>query len=99
MSTGTVRITAASRRLLKELAEQTRLRMTEIIERALHAYERKLFFERLNQGYAELRGDGKAWSEHLAERKVWEATLTDGLDPDEHWTEEGQPRTGAKKGR
>jgi hypothetical protein len=52
--------------------------------------ERKLFFEQLNAGYAELRADPVAWAEHLAERKLWDATLMDGLDANEHWTEDGR---------
>ncbi len=72
----------AAHLILKELAEQT--------GQTLDAYRRKLFFEQLNAGYAELRADPEAWAEHLAERKLWDATLMDGLDPDEHWTEDGR---------
>ena len=44
----------------------------------------------MNAGYAELRADPEAWAAHLAERKLWDATLLDGLDPDEQWTEDGR---------
>jgi hypothetical protein len=90
MSAPTVCISEASHRLLKELAEQTGQTMTEVLDKALDAYRRKLFFEQMNAGYAELRADPEAWAEHLAERKLWEATLMDGLDRDEHWTEDGR---------
>jgi hypothetical protein len=83
-------ISATSHQLLKELAEQTGLSVTEVLDRALDAYRRKLFFEQMDAGYAELRADPEAWAEHLAERKRWDATLMDGLDPDEHWTEDGR---------
>jgi hypothetical protein len=63
--------------------------MMELLDKALDDYRGKLFFEQLNAGYAELRADPKAWAEHLAERKLWDATLMDGLDHDEHWTEDG----------
>jgi hypothetical protein len=89
MSAPTVRISEASRRILKELAGQTGQTMMDVLDKALEAYRRKLFFEQMNAGYAELRGDPEAWTEHLAERKLWDATLMDGLDPDEHWTEDG----------
>jgi hypothetical protein len=49
-----------------------------------------LVLELVNTGYAELRADPQAWAEHLAERKLWDATLMDGLDSDEHWTEDGR---------
>lgn len=90
MSAPTVHLSEASQQILKELAEQTGQTTTEVLERALDAYRRKLFFDRLNAGYAELRADPEAWAEHLAERKQWDATLMDGLPPDEHWTEDGR---------
>ena len=83
MSAPTVRISEASHRVLKELAEQTGQTMTDVLDKALDAYRRKLFFEQMNAGYAELRSDPEAWAEHMAERKPWGATLMDGLDPDE----------------
>jgi hypothetical protein len=90
MSRPTVPISEASYDILMELAAQTGQTMTEVLARALDAYRRKLFFEQLYAGYAELRADPEAWAEHLAERKQWDATLMDGLDPDEHWTEDGR---------
>ncbi len=90
MSVPTVRITEASHRLLKELAGKTGQTMMEVLNKALDAYRRKVFFEQLNSGYAELRSDPEAWAEHLAERREWDATLMDGLDADEHWSEEGR---------
>ena len=90
MSAPTIRISEASHQPLKELAEQTGQTMMDVLDKAVDAYRRKLFFEQLNAGYAELRADPKAWAEHLAERKLWDATLMDGLDPDEQWTEDGR---------
>ena len=89
MSAPTVRISEVSHEILKELAEQTSQTMMDVLDKALDAYRRKLFFEQLNAGYAELRADPEAWAEHPAERKLWDATSMDGLDPDEHWTEDG----------
>ena len=90
MSAPTVRISEASHQILKELSEQTGQTMMDVLDKALDAYRRKLFFEQMNAGYAELRADPEAWAEHLAERKLWDATLMDGLDPDERWTEDGR---------
>src|SRR5205809_5646415 len=88
MSAPTVPISEASHQILKELAEQTGQTMMDVLDKAVDAYRRKLFFEQMNAGYAELRADPEAWAEHLAERKQWDATLMDGLDPDEQWTED-----------
>ena len=60
------------------------------LDRAQDIYRGKQFFEWLNVGYVEQRADPEAWAEHLAERKLWDATLMDGLDPDERWTEDGR---------
>jgi hypothetical protein len=90
MSTPTVRISEASHRILRELAEQTGQTMTEVLDKALDVYRRQVFFEQLNAGYAELRADPEAWAALEAERKLWDATLMDGLDPDERWTEDGR---------
>jgi len=90
MSTPTVRISEASHRLLRQMAEQTGQTMLEVLDRALDAYRRKLFFEQMNAGYAELRANPEAWAEVEAERKLWDTTLMDGLDPGERWTEDGR---------
>jgi hypothetical protein len=89
MSAPTVRITEASHQLLKKLADETGQTMMEVLNKALDAYRRKLFFEQMNTGYAELQADPEAWAEHLAERRLWDATLMDGLDPHERWTDDG----------
>jgi hypothetical protein len=89
MSAPTVRISEVSHKILRELAEQTGQTMMDVLDRALDSYRRKLFFEQLNAGYGELRADPEAWAAHLAERKLWEATLMDGLNPGERWTEDG----------
>jgi hypothetical protein len=90
MSMPSVPISEASQRLLQELAQQTGQPMTDILDQALDAYRRQLFFEGLKADYAALKADPEAWSDELAERKLWEATLEDGLDPDERWTADGR---------
>src|SRR5439155_21467477 len=89
MTEPTVRISEASHQILRELAEQTGQTMMDVLDKALDAYRRKLFFDQLNAGYAELRADPEAWGQHVAERKLWDVTLMDGLEPDERWTEDG----------
>ena len=90
MSTPIVPISEAAHQILQELAKQTGQPMIEVLDNALDAYRRKLFFDQMNAGYAELRADPQAWADHLAERKLWDATLMDALDPDERWTEDGR---------
>jgi hypothetical protein len=90
MSAPTVPISEQSRRLLEKLADQTGETIMDVLDKALDVYRRKLFFDQLNAGYAELQADPDAWAAHLAERKLWDATLMDGLDPDERWSEDGR---------
>ena len=90
MSTPTVPISEAAHQVLRELAEQTGQTPLAVLDQALNAYQRKLFLDRVNAGYAELRADPQAWAEHLAEREEWDATLMDGLDPAERWSEDGR---------
>lgn len=90
MSTPTIPVSETAHQILQELAEQTGQSMTDVLDKALDAYRRKLFFEQLNAGYAALRADPQAWAEELEERKLWDATLLDGLDPNERWTNDGR---------
>jgi hypothetical protein len=90
MTSPTIPISETSHRILQELAEQTGQSMTDVLDKALDAYRRKLFFDQLNAGYAALRADPQAWAEELEERKLWDAALMDGLDPDERWTDDGR---------
>ena len=79
MRSTTVRISTKSRGYLKELSAQTGKKMQEIIDEAIESYRRHLFLERANASFAALQTDSKAWKDEEEERKVWEATLSDGL--------------------
>lgn len=79
MPTSTVRISAETHRLLRELSAQTGQPMGTILEQALEEYRRRLFLEEANAAYAVLRNDPEAWQNELAERAAWDVTLADGL--------------------
>jgi predicted transcriptional regulator len=80
MSKLTVRLKPQTHAKLKELAEEAGESLPETLAKAVEAYWRDHFFRQLNQGYAALRSDPKAWEEELAERRLWDATLADGLE-------------------
>jgi hypothetical protein len=90
MSTLTVPISETANRLLRELSEQTGQTTAEVVNQALAAYHRQVFFDQLNAGYADLRAEPKVAAELAAEQKVWDVTLMDGLDPTERWSEDGR---------
>jgi hypothetical protein len=43
----------------------------------------------MNAGYASLRKEPEQWAVLEEERRLWDTTLADGLDRDEHWTDDG----------
>lgn len=91
-------ISESSHKILCELAQQTGQPVQAILDQAIEDFRRKVFFESVNAGYAALRADPQAWAEELAERELWDATLMDGLDPAERWTEDGRAITLASVG-
>ena len=81
MST-TVRISDDTHRRMGRIAEKTGKSLGDVVDDAIRAYERKMFFEAFNNAYAELRDDDEAWAEELEERREWERSNLDGLDED-----------------
>ena len=89
MASATVRISEEAREALREISAESGESMQAILDKAIEAYRRKRFFEQLNADFAALRADPDAWAEYQKELALWDATLMDGLDPNEHWTEDG----------
>jgi hypothetical protein len=82
MASQTVRIHPQTHAKLQELARQCGESMTDVLEKAVASYRRRVFLEGLNRDFAALRADRKAWKEELAERAQWDATLADDLKDD-----------------
>jgi len=53
--------------------------MTELLDDAADALERRVFFDRFAARYAELRHDANAWGEIEAERAQDSSSLSDHL--------------------
>ena len=79
MSYGTVRISDSAHGTLRLLARAEGKPMLALLDEAVEALRRQRFLEQLNAAYAELRADPRAWKAIEAERREWDATLTDGL--------------------
>jgi len=79
-ATTTIRISRETQEILRSLAAREGTAMQEVLEKAIEAYRRKRLLEMGNRAYAALKDDPKAWEQELAERKLWENTLADGLD-------------------
>ena len=78
----TVRINPQSHRKLKSLAAEMGESMPIVLEHAIEALRRQRFLEQAADDFARLRQDKKAWAAELAERKIWDNTLNDGLKKD-----------------
>jgi predicted DNA-binding protein len=69
MST-TIRVTERTRDRFARLAVATGRPMTQLIDEAADALQRRMFFDQLSARYEALRADAGTWSEIEAERAV-----------------------------
>lgn len=75
-----VRIQPESYDQLRELANQSKSSLPEVLAEAISELYRKRFLDDCNQAYARLKSDPKAWAEELKERALWDTTVGDGLE-------------------
>jgi hypothetical protein len=61
-------------------------------------HRRGRLFDKLDAAYAKLQEDPEAWRSLQDERRVWDATLGDGLDRGESWGEDGAPKLSVRSG-
>jgi predicted transcriptional regulator len=69
MST-TIRVSEDTRDRFAKLASETGRPMTQLLDEAAEALERRLFFDQMDARYAELRSDSDAWADIESERAV-----------------------------
>ena len=80
MATTTIRVTKRARARAAALAARAGRPISEVVEEASDAYQADLFWRQAEEALDKLAADPEAWSEMMAERKAWDATLADGLD-------------------
>jgi predicted DNA-binding protein len=85
MESQTIRISKTTHDSLRELASTLETTMAAIVAEAVEEYKKKKFWENYYSGYAALRADPTAWAEYQDEIKLWDVTLSDGL---EEWSDE-----------
>jgi len=76
MST-TIRVSEETRSRFAELAKATGRPMTELLDDAADALERRVFFDRFTARYTELRQDVGTWEAIEAERAGGSSSLSD----------------------
>jgi predicted transcriptional regulator len=76
MST-TIRVSEPTRDRFARLAQATGRPMSQLVDEAADALERRVFFDQLAAGYEALRADPDVWSEIEAERTSESGALHD----------------------
>jgi predicted transcriptional regulator len=76
MST-TIRVNEQTRDRFARLADATGRPMSQLVDEAAEALERRLFFEELSSSFETLRADPTAWAEIEAERAIESGALAD----------------------
>jgi predicted DNA-binding protein len=76
MST-TIRVSEPTRDRFARLAQATGRPMSQLVDEAADALERRMFFDQLAARYEELRADDDAWGEIQAERVAESGALRD----------------------
>lgn len=89
MAESSLPVSEATLSRLQELARWANVSLAEALELAVKEQHDRKFWDAVNAGYAALRDDPAAWAEVEAERRQWDQTLMDGLDPAERWVEDG----------
>jgi predicted transcriptional regulator len=76
MST-TIRVSGPTRDRFARLAQETGRPMSQLVDEAADALERRVFFDQLATGYEALRADSDAWRAIEAERAAESGALAD----------------------
>jgi hypothetical protein len=79
MGYGTTRISASAHGILRDMSKAEGRPMLALLDEAVEALRRQRFLEQVNDAYASLRADPRAWEAIERERRVWNLTLHDGL--------------------
>ncbi len=79
----TAKISPNTARILERLQRRYHKPKTVLIDLALKKYEDQILLEEINEGYARLKADKKAWEEELKERQELEGTVGDGLEDEQ----------------
>ena len=79
-STALIRVDTKTRDLLAKMAEQDQTSIGEVAAKAVKKLDRDRFWKNYYDAYAKLRADPEEWADYQDEIRVWDVTLSDGLD-------------------
>lgn len=80
----TIRIKAETHKLVKQLAEEDDMPMSDVVAEAVRRYQRRRFHERAGEIWARMMEDPKEREYWAREDAELEGTLMDGLEDDEY---------------
>ncbi|MDQ2746157.1 MAG: toxin-antitoxin system protein [Acidobacteriota bacterium] len=78
-----VSISEKSQKIIRQISETENMAISDILDDAVEVYRRQKLLSRTNQAFQKLKEDPQAWREELADRQLWERTLTDGAEIDD----------------
>ncbi len=78
-SQANVRMDVADKQILDKIAAETGESHPKLLHKAVEQLKRKMFFEKMHQGYREIQADPKLWAIEQAERKLFDNAAGDGL--------------------
>jgi hypothetical protein len=74
------KISGKSKKVIQEIVRCTGESQIAVIEHAVLAYHREWRMQKINEAYAKLKQNKRAWKEELKERSSLEETSNDGLE-------------------
>lgn len=74
------KISGRSKKIILEIVHETGESQITVIEHAVLAYHREWRMQKLNEAYARLKQNKRAWKEELKDRSTLEKTSKDGLE-------------------
>lgn len=74
------KITGRSKKFIQEIAHDTGESQIDILDHAVLSYHREWRMQKINEAYATLKQNKRAWKEELKERSALEQTSNDGLE-------------------
>jgi hypothetical protein len=77
-----VRISKRARANAEAVAAETNRSMSSVIEDAVDAYRRDIFWRQYEQGIQRLQRDPEAWADYVGELEAEASALRDGLEPE-----------------
>jgi hypothetical protein len=79
MSELTIDISETTHKTLLQLAQSSGDDVVTIMDRAIENYRRYVFLAQADRAFATLRQDEALWQEEIAERQLWDVTISDGV--------------------